>query len=116
MSDNHPDVLEADQDGEDHPGDQKTLTPLKRPHHEKAGTDHAKEGIKDCVFDKRSNTNISALTFISKKLDILGILDNIKCCSDDCNSELNYSDIKHCGFQWNSKNRGEARPLVTHSG
>ena len=116
MGDHHPDVLDADHHGEDHPGDEETLAPLEGPNHEEASTDNPKKGIKDCVLDERTNTDISTLTFITKELYVLSILDNIECGSDHCDGKLNHSDIKHCGLQWNTKNRGEARSLVTHSG
>ena len=66
MGEDYPDILEADKDGEYHPGDQKALASLQGPHHEKACTDHTKEGIKNSVLDERPNTDIPTLALVTK--------------------------------------------------
>jgi len=102
MSDDHPDILEADEDGENHPGDKETLAPLHRSNQEQRRTDHTKESIEDSVLDERSDAHIPALTLIPKQLNILGELDNVECCRNNCDGKLDHSNVKNCCFKWNS--------------
>lgn len=102
MSDYNPNVLDAHEDGEDHPGNEKALAPLHGSNQEQCCTDESKEGIKDSVLDEGSNTDIPTLTLFSKQLDILGKLDNIERGRNHCDGKLYHSNIKDCCFQWNA--------------
>lgn len=88
MRDHHPDVLEADDGGDDHPGYQHTMVPGMSPNYKQQSAYDSKKSIKNRILDQRSNTDILAFALLTIGINKLGILDNIEDCCNDGDDEL----------------------------
>jgi len=89
MSDHHPDVLDADAEGDHHPGDEHAVVPGMGTNDQQKGADHSKKCIKNRILDKRTNADIFSFTLFAVRIHKLGILDNIEDSGHNGDDELN---------------------------
>lgn len=113
----HPEILEAADDGDDHPGDQEAVVTEMSSKDEQQTAANTKERVKHSVLDDGANTNILVITLrvvIIQSPDGLGVLDDVEDGHDHSEDELEDPDDDDRLLEGDPAHRVEAGPPSAH--
>ena len=109
MCDHDPNILQAGEHGDNHPGDKQALIPSIGSNNKEEGTKDSEKGVKHRVLDQWANADVLALTLLGIWVKELGVLDDVENGGDYRYEEFDHADDDDARLQRNTEARGEAR-------